>query len=65
MEKYVVSKRHNVAAAFARFLGPSAGAMPQPWHSRTWAGLLSVLGLRPAAPTPTPRASKLDDSLGG
>jgi hypothetical protein len=52
MQKYVACKHRNVAAAYERFLGPSAGALPQPWHSRTWSGLLHVLRLRPGAPTP-------------
>lgn len=61
MEKYVVCKRRNVSAAFARFLGPSAGALPEPWHSRTWAGLMHMLRRRTAAPTATPRAAKIED----
>ena len=46
MKKYVVCKRRNVAAAYERFLGPSAGALPEPWHSRTFSGLLQALGLQ-------------------
>ena len=46
MTKYTVCKRRNVAAAYERFLGPSAGALPEPWHSRTLAGLLQALGLQ-------------------
>lgn len=46
MTKYAVCKRRNVAAAYERFLGPSAGALPEPWHSRTLSGLLYVLGLQ-------------------
>lgn len=54
MTKFVACKRRNVAAAYARFFGPSA--MPaEPWHSRTWAGLLRVL-----RPRPTPRAGVSD-----
>lgn len=37
MQKFVVCKRRNVAAAYERFFGPSA--QPQPWHSRTLSGL--------------------------
>ena len=59
MEKYVACKRRNVAAAYERFLGPSAGALPEPWHSRTWSGLLQVLKLRQTAPAP--RAAKPED----
>ena len=58
MTKYVACKRRNVAAAYERFLGPHAGALPEPWHSRTWSGLLQILrrdscrasGKRPPAP---------------
>ena len=43
MQRFIVCKRRNVAAAYERFLGPSAGALPQPWHSRTWSGLVRML----------------------
>lgn len=43
MQRFIVCKRRNVAAAYQRFLGPSAGALPQPWHSRTWSGLVRIL----------------------
>ena len=43
MTRYLVCKRRNVAAAYERFLGPSAGAFPEPWHSRTWTGLIRIL----------------------
>lgn len=43
--KYIACKHRNVAAAYERFLGPSAGALPEPWHSRTWAGLVRALKL--------------------
>ena len=61
MEKYVICKRRNVAAALERFLGPSAGALPESWHSRTLAGLRHALRRRPPAPRATPRPSKLLD----
>ena len=41
--KYIACKRRNVAAAYERFLGPSAGAVPQSWHSRTFEGLVRLL----------------------
>lgn len=59
MTKYVACKRRNVAAAYERFLGPSAGALPEPWHSRTWTGLLHVLRLRQAS-VPAPRALRVE-----
>lgn len=40
-QRFIVCKRRNVAAAFERFLGPSA--LPQPWHSRTWNGFVRIL----------------------
>jgi hypothetical protein len=43
MKRFIACKRRNVAAAYERFLGPSAGAFPEPWHSRTWAGLVQAL----------------------
>lgn len=52
MTKFVACKRRNVAAAYERFLGPSA-VPPEPWHSRTWAGLLFLTrAFRPRAATP-------------
>lgn len=42
MTRYVACPRRNVTAAYERFLGPSAGAFPEPWHSRTWAGLVAL-----------------------
>ena len=67
MQRFIVCKRRNVAAAYERFLGPSAGALPQPWHSRTWNGLVRILRkpspssparrlVRAAAPAADPRA---------
>ena len=57
MTKFVACKRRNVAAAYKRFLGPSA-VLPDAWHSRTWAGLLSLA--RVLRPRPTPRAGVSD-----
>ena len=48
-QRFIVCKRRNVAAAYERFLGPSALALPQPWHSRTWNGLVRILR-RPSPP---------------
>lgn len=64
-QRFIACKRRNVAAAYARFLGPSA--LPQPWHSRTWNGLVRILRkpspssparrlVRAAAPAADPRA---------
>ncbi len=62
MTKFVACKRRNVAAAYRRFLGPSA--MPaEPWHSRTWAGLLSLT--RALRPRPAPRAGVSDTGAEG
>jgi hypothetical protein len=47
MPRFIACKRRNVAAAYARFLGPSAGVFPEPWHSRTWAGLIRMLRIPP------------------
>lgn len=47
MVRYIVCKRRNIAAAYERFLGPSAGALPEPWHSRTWSGLVRILKAGP------------------
>lgn len=46
MVRYIVCKRRNVAAAYERFLGPSAGALEEPWHSRTWQGLVRILKIQ-------------------
>ena len=46
MPRFVVCKRRNVAAAYERFLGPSAGALEEPWHSRTWTGLMRLVRRR-------------------
>jgi hypothetical protein len=46
IKRFIACKRRNVAAAYDRFLGPSAGALPEPWHSRTWAGLVHALRRR-------------------
>lgn len=48
--RFIVCKRRNVAAAYERFLGPSAGALEEPWHSRTWSGLKRMLARRKRAP---------------
>jgi hypothetical protein len=48
--RFVACKRRNVAAAYQRFLGPSAGALEEPWHSRTWSGLKRMLVRRKRAP---------------
>ena len=62
MTKYAVCKRRNVAAAYERFLGPSAGALPEPWHVRTFAGLLQALGLqRPLRRERVPQAGERAD----
>ena len=62
MERFTVCKRRNVAAAYERFLGPTAGALPEPWHSRTWAGLVRILrpsaASREARPAAAPRAGR-------
>jgi hypothetical protein len=44
--KYIACKHRNVAAAYERFLGPTAAALPEPWHSRTWNGLVNILKRR-------------------
>jgi hypothetical protein len=54
--KYIACKYRNVAAAYERFLGPSAVALHEPWHSRTWNGLVHILRRRyshrpPAGPS--------------
>jgi hypothetical protein len=43
MPGFIACKRRNVAAAYERFLGPTAAALPEPWHSRTWTGLIRIL----------------------
>ena len=48
--RFIACKRRNVAAAYERFLGPSAGALEEPWHSRTWTGLKRMLVRRRRAP---------------
>ena len=53
MQRFIACKRRNVAAAYERFLGPNAGALPQPWHSRTWSGLVRIL--RKPSPLPAVR----------
>lgn len=53
--RFVACKRRNVAAAYERFLGPSAGALEEPWHSRTWSGLKRMLVRRKRAPLPEAR----------
>lgn len=55
MKRFIACKRRNVAAAYERFLGPSAGAFPEPWHSRTWAGLMHVLVRRKKSLVGEPR----------
>ena len=40
MQRFIACKRRNVAAAYERFLGPSAAALGEPWHARTWSGLV-------------------------
>ncbi len=46
MPRFAVCKRRNVAAAYERFLGPSAGALEESWQSRTWTGLMRILAWR-------------------
>jgi hypothetical protein len=53
--RFIVCKRRNVAAAYERFLGPSAGALEEPWHSRTWSGLKRMLVRRKRASLPEAR----------
>lgn len=60
MQKYVVCKRRNVAAAYERFFGPSAGAFPEPWHSRTWNGLRNVFTLGASRLKAAPRPAVED-----
>jgi hypothetical protein len=43
MQRFIACKRRNVAAAYERFLGPSAAALGEPWHARTWSGLVRIL----------------------
>lgn len=54
-QRFIVCKRGNVAAAYARFLGPSA--VPQPWHSRTWSGLVRILR-KPSASSPLRKVAR-------
>jgi hypothetical protein len=54
MTKYVVCKHRNVAAAYERFFGPSSGALPESWHSRTLAGLIRAFR------RPRPRAQPVE-----
>lgn len=61
MPRFVVCKRRNVAAAYERFLGPSAGAIEEPWHARTWTGLMRILVRRKRGPVAEPRP---DESAG-
>jgi hypothetical protein len=55
LPRFVACKRRNVAAAYERFLGPSAGALEEPWHSRTWSGLKRMLVRRKRASPPEAR----------
>jgi hypothetical protein len=55
MPRYIVCRRRNVAAAYERFLGPSAAALEEPWHSRTWTGLIRMLAWRKRAALADPR----------
>ena len=59
MKRFIACKRRNVAAAYERFLGPSAGAFPEPWHSRTWTGLMQVLARRKKGAVGEPRPADL------
>lgn len=43
MQRFIACKRRNVAAAYERFLGPDAGALEEPWPTRTWYGLIRIL----------------------
>lgn len=58
--RFVVCKRRNVAAAYERFLGPSAGALEEPWHSRTWSGLKRMLARRKRASLPEARLADVE-----
>jgi hypothetical protein len=53
--RFIVCKRRTVAAAYERFLGPSAGALEEPWHSRTWSGLKRMLVRRKRPSLPEAR----------
>ena len=60
MQRFIVCKRRNVAAAYERFLGPSAGALDdEPWHSRTWNGLIRILRI----PAPWTREARAGEPL--
>lgn len=64
MNQYVVCKRRNVAAAYERFLGPSAGALEEPWQTRTWTGLMRMLGRRKRRSAPMPVGFALESTAG-
>ena len=65
MPRFVVCKRRNVAAAYERFLGPSAGALEEPWQSRTWTGLMRMLVRRKRRAAPVPVGLALQGAAGG
>lgn len=64
MQRFIVCSRRNVAAAYERFLGPSAGAFPEPWQSRTWSGLKRMLARRKIRAAPVPAGIPQESTAG-
>ena len=65
MRRFIACKRRNVVAAYERFLGPSAGALDEPWQSRTWTGLMRMLGRRKRRAASVPVGLALECAAGG